>query len=143
MKVAEITTYKEGGVYTHVAELAARVHAEPLLITGNSSKNGYEEEDGKRFFHVPCWFSFLDIYFVNPPGSYKKVQRIIQENDIELIHMHGPLFSFGGSLYRKSKVPMVVTTHYVLDFKGSRVASAIYKIVIRWITKQLARYEKK
>jgi glycosyltransferase involved in cell wall biosynthesis len=143
MKVAEITTYKEGGIYTHVAELADRIHAETLLITGNSSKSGYGEENGKRFFHVPCLFSFWEIYFINPPGSSRKVHQVIQDNDIQLIHMHGPLFSFGGSLYRKSSVPVVITTHYVIDFKGNRVVSAIYKIIIRWVTKQMARYAKK
>ena len=143
MKVAEITTYKEGGIYTHVTELAKRVRADTILITGNSKKNGYEDENGMRFFHVPCLFSFRELYFINPPGSYRKVRRALHDNDIQLVHMHGPLFTFGGALYRKSSIPVVVTTHYVLDFKGNRIASRLYAIVIRWVTKQMAHYAKR
>jgi glycosyltransferase involved in cell wall biosynthesis len=36
-----------------------------------------------------------------------------------------------------------MTTHYVLDFKGNRIASRLYSIVIRWVTKQMSRYAKK
>ena len=140
MRVAEITTYKEGGVYTHVAELASRLPDQALLITGNSKKSGYEEDDGLRFFHVPCLFSLQEIYFINPLGSFRKVRQVLQENDIQLLHMHGPLFSFGGPLYRKSSVPVVITTHYVLDFKGNRFVAALYTGVIRWVTRQMAKY---
>ena len=140
MRVAEITTYKEGGVYTHVAKLASRLPDQTLLITGNSKKSGYEEGDGLRFFHVPCLFSLQEIYFINPPGSVRKVRQVLRENDIQLLHLHGPLFSFGGALYRKSSVPVVVTTHYVLDFKGNRFAAALSTGVIRWMTRRMARY---
>ena len=138
MRVAEITTYKEGGVYTHVAELASRLPDQTLLVTGNSKKSGYEAEDGLRFFHVPCLVSLQEIYFINPPGSFQKVRQVLRENDIQLLHLHGPLFSFGSGLYRKSSVPVVVTTHYVLDFKGNRLTAALYTGVIRWVTRRMA-----
>jgi len=140
MRAAEVTTYKEGGVYTHVAELASHLTAQTLLITGNSKKKGYEEEDGLRFYHVPCLYSVSEIYFINPPGSARKVRQALRDNNIQLVHLHGPLFSFGGALYRRPTVPVVITTHYVLEFKGNRLAAAVYHGIIRWVTKQMARH---
>jgi len=140
MRVAEITTYKEGGVYTHVSELSKRLPERPLLVTGNSRKSGPEEEDGLRFYHVPCLLSLQEIYFINPPGSYQKVRKVLHESGIELIHLHGPLFSFAGPLYRKASVPVVITTHNVIEFKGSRFTTALYRGVIRWVTRRMAAH---
>ena len=39
MNVLEITTYKVGGVYTHVAELVKRMkNKKAIILTGNSKK---------------------------------------------------------------------------------------------------------
>lgn len=140
MKVAEIATYKEGGIYTHVAELTKRMKSNTIIISGNVRKKGYQEEDGQAFFHVPCLISLSEIYFINPLGSYKKVKKLLNEKQIDLVHFHNPLFTFGGAVMRKSKLPRIMTTHYVLDIKGNKLAAAIYKIVIRWATKSIAKY---
>ena len=140
MKIAEIATYKEGGVYTHVAELTKRMKSNTIIISGNVRKKGYEEENGQTFFHVPCLISLWEIYFINRPGSYKKVKKVLNEKQIDLVHFHNPLFTFGGAVMRKSKLPCIMTTHYVLDIKGNKLAAAIYKKVIRWVTKSIAKY---
>ena len=56
MKVAEITAYKEGGVYTHVAELVRRMKVKTIIISGNTRKKGLEKENGQTFFHIPSLF---------------------------------------------------------------------------------------
>ena len=50
MNIVEITTYKEGGIYTHVSELAKRMDANTILISGNTKKSGYQKENGQTFF---------------------------------------------------------------------------------------------
>ena len=42
MKIAEITTYKEGGIYTHVEEIVKRMNIDTIIISGNTKKTGYE-----------------------------------------------------------------------------------------------------
>jgi len=140
MKIAEIATYKEGGIYTHVAELAKRMKSNTIIISGNTRKKGYQEENGQTFFHIPYLISLWEIYFINPPGSYKKVKKLLNEQQIDLVHLHNPLFTFGGSIMRKGRLPCIMTTHYVLDIKGKRLTAALYRGVIRWVTKSIAKY---
>jgi glycosyltransferase involved in cell wall biosynthesis len=140
MNIAEITTYEEGGVYTHVMELVKRLKANTIIISGNTKKSGYKKENGQTFFHIPCIFSIWEIYFINPLGSYKKVKEVLNNRQIELVHLHGPLFTFGGGIMRKSKIPSIMTTHYVLDFKGNRFTAALYKGIIQWVTKSTAKH---
>jgi len=139
MNIAEITTYKVGGVYTHVEELVKRINADTLIITGSSKKSGYQTEKNLKFFHIPVLFPIQDIYFIDPPGSYKKVKKVINENKIDLIHLHGPLFTFCNKIIKKIKVPCVFTTHYVLDFKGNKILALIYGVIIRYVTKKIAK----
>ncbi len=140
MNIAEIATYKEGGVYTHVAELVKRLQHPSLIITGNSKLSGFQKEGDLSFFHIPCMLSLWEIYFITPPGSYKKVRHVITGKNIDLLHFHNPLFTFGGALLRKSTLPKIMTTHYVIDFKGNRVVASLYKSIIRWITKSIAKH---
>ncbi len=139
MKILEITTYKVGGVYTHVAELVKRMKNKTIILTGNSKKEGYETEEGQRFYHIPVLIPIQDMYFINGLGSYKKVERLIEEQKIDLLHIHGPLFSFCGKTIKKSKKPIVFTTHYVIEFKGNKVLSSLYTLFIKYITKKTAK----
>jgi len=139
MNILEITTYKVGGVYTHVAELVKRMKNKTIILTGSSKKKGYETEDGLDFYHIPVLIPIQDIYFINSLGSYKKVKKVIDEKKIDLIHIHGPLFTFCKKTIKKSKKPIVFTTHYVLDFKGNKILSFFYKALIKYITKTTAK----
>lgn len=139
MNIVEITTYKEGGIYTHVSELAKRINADTILISGNTKKSGYQKENGQTFFHIPSILSIWEIYFINPPGSYEKVKELINKHEIDLVHLHGPLFTFCGGVMRKTKLPCIMTTHYVLDFKGNKLMESLYQGVIRWVTKSVAK----
>ncbi len=139
MNILEITTYKVGGVYTHVAEIVKRMKNDTIILTGSSKKSGYTKENNQMFFHIPVLIPIKDIYFINPPGSYKKIKKVIEERKIDLIHIHGPLFSFCKKIIKKSKKPIVFTTHYVIDFKGNKVLSFFYRKVIKYVTKKTAK----
>jgi glycosyltransferase involved in cell wall biosynthesis len=138
MRIAEITTYKEGGVYTHVAELVKQLRIPSVIITGNTKQSGYQQDEGLLFYHIPCIFSFWEIYFINPPGSFSKIKQEIKKQNIDLIHLHGPLFTFCGGLLRKLDMPKVITTHYILNFKGNKFLGFIYRHIIRLVTKSMA-----
>ena len=139
MNIVEITTYKEGGIYTHVSELTKRMDADTILISGNTKKSGYQKENGQTFFHIPSILSIWEIYFINPPGSYKKIKKLINKHEINLVHLHGPLFTFCGGVMRKTKLPCIMTTHYVLDFKGNKLMESLYRGVIKWVTRSAAK----
>lgn len=139
MNIAEITTYKEGGVYTHVLELVKRMNKNTILISGNTKKTGYHKENGQIFYHIPCIISLKEIFFINPIGSYKKIKDLIKRHEIDIVHLHGPLFTFCRGLIRKSILPCIMTTHYVLDFKGNKIIESFYRRIIKWVTKSTAK----
>ena len=139
MNIAEITTYKEGGVYTHVVDLVKGMNVKSLVVTGNTKKSGYQTEEGVTFFHIPAIFSPWMIYFINPAGSYRKVIHVLKENHINLVHFHNPLFTFSNKIIKKHDYPLVMTAHYVIDLKGNRAIAAIYKAVIKLTTQWIAK----
>jgi glycosyltransferase involved in cell wall biosynthesis len=139
MKVAEITTYKEGGAYTHVVELVKNINADIIIITGNTRKIGYQKENGNLYYHVPLLKSIWDVFFINPPGSYQIVEKILKERKVELVHFHSPLFTFLYGFLRKKKFPLIMTTHYLLDVKLSKGANVIYISFIKWMTRFIAK----
>lgn len=138
MHIAEITAYKDGGVYTHVAELVKKMDIPSLIITGNTKKSGYQEDEGLVFYHIPNLFSFFEIYFINPPGSFTKIHQEIKKQNTDLVHLHGPLFTFCGGILRKIDLPKVMTTHYILEFKGNKFLAFIYRHIIRFVTESMA-----
>jgi len=139
MNIAEVTTYKVGGISNYVADLAKGIDANILIITGNTKKSGYQKEDGLTFYHMPCALSFWEIYFINPPGSYQKVRKLLKEHKIELIHFHNPLFTFINGFIMKPKLPIIMTAHYVLDVKGQKLTSFIFNRAIRLITLYISK----
>lgn len=139
MNIAEITTYREGGAYSHVAELVKGINENLLIITGNTKKTGYQQENGNTFFHIPIAFSVWTIYFINRPGSYKKLEELFKKHNIELVHFHGPLFTFCIGMIRKTKLPLIMTTHYILNFKGNRFISSVYNRFIKLLTLYIAK----
>lgn len=139
MNIAEITTFEEGGAYTHVIELIKGIDARVLIITGNTQKKGYEQKKGNTYFHIPCLYSVWDIFFVNRAGSYGQVADILKKNNIELVHFHSPLFTFLIGLMRRRQYPLIMTTHYLLDIKANRFASFLYRLFIRWMTLTIAQ----
>jgi glycosyltransferase involved in cell wall biosynthesis len=134
MNIAEITTYKEGGAYTHVIELVKGIKGDIVIITGNTEKSGYQKEDGNQYYHIPLIKSIWEIFFVNPPGSYQVVEDLLNEKKVDIVHFHSPLFTFLHGLLKKNKFPLIMTTHYLLDVKLSDSAAIIYNNLIKRMT---------
>lgn len=139
MKIAEITTYKEGGAYTHVIELVKGLKSETIIVTGNTKKEGFEKEDGNLFYHIPCVKSLWEVFFVNPTGSYKKVEKILEENHVDIVHFHSPLFTFLHGFLKNKKIPCIMTCHYLLDIKANAASSRIYSGFIKRMTKYIGK----
>jgi len=139
MNVAEITTYKVGGISNYIVDLAKGIDENALIITGNTTKSGYQKEDGVTFYHIPCSLNFWELYFVNPPGSYQRVKRVLKENKIELIHFHNPLFTFITGFVTKPKLPIVMTAHYVVEVKSNKMLSFMFNRFIRWVTLYISK----
>jgi len=139
MNIAEVTTYKEGGAYTHVIELVKGLKSNSLIVVGNTKKTGFIKENGNNFFHAPLLKSIWDIFFVNKPGSYQMINEFFEKNNIDLVHFHSPLFTFIYGFLRSRKYPLVITTHYLLDIKEKEHIANIYSHFIRWMTLFIAK----
>lgn len=139
MKIAEITTYKEGGAYTHVIELIKGLKSDTIIVTGNTKKKGFEEENGNLFYHVSCVKSLWEIFFVNPTGSYDQVEKALQEKEVDIVHFHSPLFTFLHGFLKNKKFPCIMTCHYLLDIKANAASAAIYGGFIKRMTKYIGR----
>jgi glycosyltransferase involved in cell wall biosynthesis len=139
MNIAEITTYKEGGAYTHVVELIKEIDADFLILTGNTKENGFFKEEGNLYYHIPRVKNLWDVFFINKPGSYQIANKVIEEKNIDLIHFHSPLFTFSHGILKNKKTPILMTVHYLLDVKLNNVASKIYKTFIKRLTLFISR----
>ena len=138
MNIAEITTYKEGGAYTHAVELVKKLNEEVIIVTGNTKKTGFQEEDGNLYYHIPRIKSLWEVFFINPPGAYKEAEDLFIRRNVEIVHFHSPLFTFLHGFLKKKKFPVIMTCHYLLDIKSSG-AAAFY----RWFIKKLTLYVSK
>jgi len=139
MNIAEITTYKEGGAYTHVVELVKDIDANILILTGNTKESGFYKEDGNLYYHIPRLKNLWDVFFINPPGSYHTVEKLLKEQNVDIVHFHSPLFTFLHGLLKRKKFPLIMTTHYLLDVKLSDGAKAIYDSFIKRMTLYIAK----
>lgn len=140
MKIAEITTYKEGGAYTHVIELVKGLKSETIIVTGNTKKEGFEEENSNLFYHVFCIKSLWEVFFVNPVGSYKQVEEVLKKKEVDIVHFHSPLFTFLHGFLTKKKFPCIMTCHYLLDIKANAVSASLYRGFIRIMTKYIGKH---
>jgi len=139
MNIAEITTYKEGGAYTHVKELVKEIDANILILTGNTKDFGFSEEEGNLYYHIPRVKNLWDVFFINRPGSYQIADKILEEKNIDLIHFHSPLFTFSHGILKNKKIPIIMTVHYLLDVKLNDAASVIYNRFIKRLTLFIAK----
>jgi len=139
MNIAEITTYKEGGAYTHVVELVKELDSNVLIVTGNTKKSGFQEEDGYLYYHVPTIKSLWEVFFVNRFSSYSNLEKVFEEKKIDLIHFHSPLFTFLNGFLTKRQYPLIMTTHYLLDIIANDAQRALYCGFIKRMTKYVGK----
>lgn len=140
MNIAEITTYKEGGAYTHVVELVKKMNADIVIITGNTKKSGYQKEDSNLYYHIPLLKSIWEVFFINRPGSYQIVEELLKKRKVDVVHFHSPLFTILYGLLKKKEFPLIMTSHYLLNVKLSNSASFIYNSFIKRMTLYIARH---
>ena len=139
MKIAEITTYKEGGAYTHVVELIKGINAETLIITGNTKKSGFQKENGNTFFHVPAMKRMWEVFFINHIGAYRTLEDLCKKEKVDLVHFHSPLFTFLHGFLNKNKFPAIMTTHYLLEVKTGNQSNVLYNRFIRGMTRYIGK----
>ena len=139
MNIAEITTYKEGGAYTHVVELVKKLDSNVLIVTGNTKKSGFEEEDGYLYYHVPTIKSLWEVFFVNRFSSYSNLEKIFEEKKIDIIHFHSPLFTFLNGFLVSRRYPLIMTTHYLLDIIGNDAQRTLYYSFIKRMTRYVGK----
>jgi len=135
MNIVEVTTYKEGGAYTHVVELIKGINADIIVVTGNTKKKGYHEEDDILYYHVPIIKSLWEVFFVNRFGSYSNLENVLEGKKIDIIHFHSPLFTFLNGFLKKRQYSLVMTTHYLLDVKANATQRSLYQGFIKRMTR--------
>ena len=104
-----------GGAETHVVELSKELSRRGYNITVASNGGAYVkelEEAGIKHCKLP-------LHSKKPADmikAYKGLRRIIEEENIELVHSHARIPSFLlGRLHKKMKFPFVTTAHWVFE----------------------------
>ena len=148
MKIAVVNNFyppRAGGsshISSSLAERFARAGNEVCVITTQyKSAPAMEVLNGVTIYRVPSWtlpkskisYNF-DITFGLKFGNYKKISKILDEFDPDVIHQHGQFFDLtwqSGFWARKRNVKTVLTLH-------TRLASPVR--IISFIFRQLDRF---
>ena len=121
-----------GGAETHVLELSKTLQRMGLDVHVVSNGGVYVkelEECGVKHYRVPLH----NKQFINVFSSYRAIRKIIQENDIRLVHAHARIPAFiCGLLQKRLKFQLVTTAH--LDFS----VAFPFKVLTNWGDKVLA-----
>jgi len=121
-----------GGAETHVLELSKTLKHMGLDVHVVSNGGVYVqelEECGIKHYRVPLH----NKQFINVFSSYRALKKIIQENDIQLVHAHARIPAFiCGLLQRRLKFKLVTSAH--LDFS----VAFPFNLLSNWGDKVLA-----
>lgn len=106
-----------GGAETHVVELAKGLKEEGFNVVVASNGGVYEKElagFGIKHYKVPLHNKKPYSVF----RSYKLLQEIIDEENIDLVHAHARIPAFiCGILHKQKKFPFVTTAHWTFETK--------------------------
>lgn len=115
-----------GGAETHVVELAIGlkdVGFTPIVASNGGVYVKVLEENGIRHYQVPL----NNKSPLNMLRSYQRLEKILKEEHIDLIHAHARIPAFIlGFLHKKTKIPFVTTAHWVFD------TSFYFKYLTNW-----------
>ncbi len=121
-----------GGAETHVVELAIGLKNAGITPIVASSGGVYVEvleQNGIKHYTVPL----NNKRPINMLRSYRLLEKILQEEKIDLIHAHARIPAFIlGFLHKKTGIPFVTTAHWVFD------TSFYYKYLTNWGQHSLA-----
>ena len=106
-----------GGAETHVVELAKELKRRGYNIVVTSNGGAYVaelEEAGIKHYRVPM----QNKNPINVMKAIKSLRRIINEEQIELVHSHARIPSFIlGKMQKFMRFPFVTTAHWVFNTK--------------------------
>jgi glycosyltransferase involved in cell wall biosynthesis len=123
----------------HLTEGLAKhltAHGHEVLIITAAHKDAATDEirDGYRVVRLPCWappktrLSFnYDIPVTMSPRNLRRMFRILDEFDPDVVHQHGQFFDLtwmSAIWARRRKVPTVLTVHTAL-VHSDRIAGAL------------------
>ncbi len=144
MRIAVVNNFfppRTGGS-AHLSEALARRLAERghevLVITAQFGDAPAEEDrHGYRVVRLPAWYlpktalSFnFDINFVTTPRNVRRVFRLLDRFEPDVIHQHGQLFdlTFITSVYaRRRGTPVVLSVHTRLEHPNP-LAGAVFRM---------------
>jgi glycosyltransferase involved in cell wall biosynthesis len=101
----------------------------------------YEFIDGVHIYRLPAFrlpkialgFNFPWISFTFTPGNVRRIKRIIEKHDPQMLHLHNYMFdlAFSAVLMRmQTKIPLVITIHTYLKHP-SYVLNIIFFLIER------------
>lgn len=106
-----------GGAETHIVELSkalARRGVEVYVVSNGGAYVNELESAGIRHFDAPLHSKALG----DMRKAYKKLERIILDNKIDVVHAHARIPGFlCGRLQKKYKFRFVTTAHWVFNTK--------------------------
>ncbi|MER7442013.1 glycosyltransferase family 4 protein [Micromonospora avicenniae] len=139
MRIAVVNNFfpPRAGGSSHLSESLARGYAaaghEVLVLTAAyQDAPETEERDGLRIVRLPAWMlpqtrlavSF-DISFTTRPSLLRRVRRLLDDFQPDVIHQHGQFFdlTWATALYaRKRGVPVLLSIHTRLENPQARYA---------------------
>jgi len=121
-----------GGAETHIIELAKGLNAYGVKVIIASNGGVYEKElDALNITHVKAPLHNKRIK--NVISAYYTLKRIIQENDVRLVHAHARIPAFlCGLLQKRLKFRLVTTVHFNFANRFP------YNLLTNWGEKTLA-----
>lgn len=144
MRIAVVNNFfppRPGGS-SHLADHLAREYAaaghEVLVVTASyADAPAREERDGFRIVRVPGWIlpknrfaANFDIAFTISPGTRRRVHRLLDQFEPDVVHQHGQFFDLTwltGLWARNRRVPTLLSVHTRLE-SPNRLHHAIYRV---------------
>jgi len=115
-----------GGAETHILELAKELkrRKNEVFVVSNGGKY-VEELEQSGIEHI--WAPLHNKKINNMAKSYNKIEKVIKEKKIDLVHSHTRISSFiCGKLQKKIKFPFVTSAHWT--FK----VTPLLKLMTNW-----------
>lgn len=121
-----------GGAETHVLELAKELKKRNNNVYVVSNGGEYVEELNKEHIeHISAPLHNKNM--INMVKSYKIVEKVIKEKEIDIVHSHARIPSLvSGIVCKTKKIPFVTTAH------GVYRVSPLLKLITNWGQKTLS-----
>lgn len=156
MRIAVVNNFfppRPGGsshLADHLAREYARAGHEVLVLTATyGDAPARESRDGFEIVRIPAWTlpktrfaANFDIGFTTSPRAKRRVFRVLDEFDPDVVHQHGQFFDLtwlSGWWARSRKVPTLLSIHTRLESPLSRFNSFVYASADRMLVVPLMK----